>query len=89
MKYFIWIISLINIYLGLRNFLNVIHVLNSSKYSKTSTAVFAVLFLGMGIAGLYIYLAKNNPKLALLIGIGPWVLALLFLLFNMLTEDYK
>jgi hypothetical protein len=51
MKYIVWIISAINVYLGLRNFLNVIHVLQTSKYSRTATAVFAILFLGMGIGG--------------------------------------
>ena len=89
MKYFVWIISSINVYLGFINFLNVIHVLQSSKYSKTATVVFAILFLGMGIIGFYISIVQHNYKLALLIGFGPWVLALLFLLFNMLTSDYK
>ncbi len=49
MKYISWIIASINIYSGLRNFLNVNHVLQTSKYSRRATVVFAILFLGMGI----------------------------------------
>jgi hypothetical protein len=65
MKYIIWILSLLNIYLGIKNFLNVMNVLQDSKYSPTATAVFAILFLGMGISGLYFTLVKHNYKLAL------------------------
>jgi hypothetical protein len=89
MKFVIWILSAINIYLGIINFLNVIHVLQDSKYSQSATTVFAILFLGMGIAGLYFSLAKNNYKLALIVEAGPWIIALLFLVFNMITGDYK
>lgn len=89
MKYVIWIISALNIYLGGRNFLNVIGVLQDSKYSQTATTVFAILFLGMGIAGLYLSLVRKNYKLALIVEVGPWILALLFLLVTMLTSDYK
>ena len=89
MIYIIWILSILNIYLGLKNFLNVIHVLQNSKYSKSATALFAILFLGMGIMGLFCSLVKNNYKLALVVEIGPWILALLFLLFSMMTSDYK
>ena len=89
MKYIVWIISSVNIYLGLLSFLNAIHVLNTSKYSQTATVLFAILFLLMGGAGLYLSIMKNNTKPALLVSIGPWVIALLFLLFNMMTQDYK
>jgi hypothetical protein len=89
MKFIIWILSAINIYLGIINFLNAIHVLQDSKYSQSATTVFAVLFLGMGITGLYFSLVKHNYKLALLVEVGAWVIALLFLVFNMMTGDYK
>ena len=89
MNYFIWILSAINIYFGLKNFLNAIHVLQDSKYSQNSTVVFAILFLGMGIGGLYLFFIENNIKLALFVEIGPWVFALLFLLFTMVTSDYN
>lgn len=83
------IISLVNGYIGLRFFLNVIHVLNTSKYSKTATAIYAVLFLAMGALGLYFSFVKGENKMALWIGIGPWLIILVFLLINMLTGDYK
>ncbi|MEP7254951.1 MAG: hypothetical protein ABI666_04195 [Ferruginibacter sp.] len=89
MKYIVWILLSVNLYLGLRSFLNAVHVLHTSKYSQTATVLFAILFLAMGSAGVYLSLAKDNTKLALLVSIGPWVIALLFLLFNMMTQDYK
>ena len=89
MKFIVWLISAINVYLGLRGLLNVIGVLQTSKYSQTATVVFTILFLGMGIAGFYFSLFKGNQKIGFLIGFGPWILALVFLLFNMLTSDYK
>ncbi len=89
MKFIVWIIIAINIYLGFDAFLNVIGVLQSSKYSRTATIVFALLFLGMGLYGLYLAFIKQNYKGALWLGIGPWLLALIFLLINMLISDYK
>ncbi|MEP7371779.1 MAG: hypothetical protein ABI675_00235 [Chitinophagaceae bacterium] len=83
------LIAFINSYIGLRFFLNVIHVLQTSKYSKTATAIFAILFLSMGLVGLYFSFIKSDNKMAFWIGIGPWALALVVLLFNMLTGDYK
>lgn len=69
--------------------LNAIGVLQTSKYSQASTVFFGILFLGLGAAGFYISVAKNNPKLALLVAFGPWVLALVVLFMTMLTSDYK
>ena len=89
MKIIVVIISALNLYLGIRYLLNVVNILQTSKYSQTATVVFAILFLGMGIAGAYFSLWKNNPKAGLLVGVGPWLLALIFLLINMLTSDYK
>lgn len=89
MKYIIWLISSINIYLGFNCLLNVLHILQTSKYSQGATIVFAVLFLSLGIAGFYLSIFKAEYKMALIISIGPWLLSLLFLLFNMLTGDYK
>ena len=89
MKIITALISIFNLYIGFRFFLNVIQVLQTTKYSKVSTAIFALLFLSMGIAGLYFCFIKDNNKKALLIGMGPWILGLMVLLVTMLTSDYK
>jgi hypothetical protein len=47
------IISIINLYIGGRNFLNVIHVLDDTKYSPLTTLLFAILFIGMGLGSIY------------------------------------
>ena len=88
-KILIGLISAVNLYIGLRFFLNVIHVLDTTKYSNTATAIYAFLFLAMGALGLYFSLFKSENKIAFWIGIGPWLIVLVFLLINMLTGDYK
>lgn len=88
-KLLAWIISSINVYIGIRFMLNVLHVLQTSKYSKTATFIYAILFLCMGLLGIYFSCIKHNNGPALWIGIAPWVLALIFLFINMLTGDYK
>jgi hypothetical protein len=89
MKILFWLLCAFNIYQGLYFFLNVVHLLDSSKYSAKATFVFALLFLAMSAGGIYYALGKNNYRMALLLGLGPWVLGLVFLLFNMLFSDYK
>ncbi len=89
MKWLAWIITVMNAYFGIYFLLNAFNILKSSKYSQTATVVFAVLFILMTAAAVYIMITKPGYKLALLIGAGPWILSLLFLLFNMLTSDYK
>jgi hypothetical protein len=64
-------------------------VLQTSKYSQTATASFALLFLLMGLGGIYFSFIKSNDKMALLISLGPWILSLLFIFITMLTSDYK
>ncbi len=88
-KILMGLISALNIYLGMRFFLNVIHVLDTSKYSKTATAIYAIVFLTMGVLGMYFSFIKSDTKIALWIGIGPWIIILVFLLINMLTGDYR
>ena len=85
MKYLVWLISAVNVFFGLRCFLNAIHVLQTSKYSQSTTVVFAILFLGLGAAAFYFTIARNDPKLGLLIALGPWVLAVVILLIAMIT----
>ena len=89
MKYLVWLISVVNVYFGLRCFLNAIHVLQTSKYSQTTTVVFAILFLGLGAAGFYISIVKNSPKQALLVAFGPWVLAAVILFVTMVTSKHQ
>jgi len=88
-KILIGLISAVNLYIGLRFFLNVIHVLDTSKYSKTATAIYAIIFLTMGVLALYFSFIRSDNKIALWIGIGPWIIILVFLLITMLTSDYK
>lgn len=89
MKYLVWLISAANLWFGGRSFLNAIHVLQTSKYSQRTTVIFAVLFLGLGVAGFYVSIARHDPKLGLLVAAGPWVLALVILFVTMMTSNYQ
>lgn len=89
MKFIVWLISAVNVYFGLRCFLNAIHVLHTSKYSQTTTVNFAILFLGLGAAGFYLTIVCNEPKLALLICFGPWLLAAVVLFITMITSNHQ
>ena len=89
MKILVWLVSALNLYFGVRAALNAIHVLHDSKYSQTTTVVLAVLFLGLGAAGLYCSIVRDDPKLGLLIALGPWVLGVVFLLITLMTGNYQ
>lgn len=89
MKYLALAIAALNLYLGTRNFLNVVHVLHDSKYSTASTAIFAVLFLGLGAAAVYYALWGGNAKIALWLGVGPWALSLVILFFSMSLSNHQ
>lgn len=89
MKFLALGIAAFNLYIGLHNFLNVIHVLDNSKYSAASTVVFAVLFLVLGAAGLYFAIWGANVTYALWLGIGPWALSLVLLYFSMAVGNHQ
>lgn len=86
MKYLVLILSAGNLYLGTRCFLNVIGVLQTSKYATGTTALFMVLFLGFGIASIWLAFWGGNPKLALWLTVGPWVLAFVVLFLTMILS---
>jgi len=88
-KYLVWLLSAANLWFGGRSFLNAIHVLQTSKYSQRTTVIFALLFLSLGAAGFYLSIARQNPKLGLLVALGPWVLAIVVLFVTMLTSNYQ
>ncbi len=89
MKYLALFLSAANIYFALRCFLNVFGMLQTTKYSLTTTGIFGGIYLAMGIAGFYYSIVKANQKMALLVAGGPWIIAIVFLLMNMVTGDYK
>jgi hypothetical protein len=91
MKFFLLLSGLAsagNLYLGARFFLNVVGLLQTTKYGPVATAVFAVLFLVLGIGGLYAAVWMGDVRLALLLSIGPWVLAVVGMIISALIGYY-
>lgn len=76
-------------YLGARFLLNVLQILQTSKYSKTATFIYAFLFLGLAIWGFYVLFVKENIKLGLWISIAPWGLILLFMFMSLIFGTYR
>ena len=79
----------IDAYIGIRFLLNVLKILQTSKYSQAATLLYAIVFIGLAIAGLYVLFGKNNLKLSLWISVAPWFIILIFLFLNMIFGDYK
>jgi hypothetical protein len=88
-NYLAWIVAAINLFMGLRAFLNTIHVLQTSKYSQAATAGFALLFLVTGFTGFYFSIFRSNTTYSLIAGLAPWIIGLLLLLFSLIFADYK
>lgn len=88
MKILIWLLAILHIGLGLRNLLNVAGVLQTSKYAPQSTLLFGLLFLAMGGAALYLMLVRGQLKPAVWISLGPWILALVVMVIQLMTVKY-
>ncbi|MCB0694245.1 MAG: hypothetical protein KDC19_08420 [Saprospiraceae bacterium] len=88
MKILIWLFSILNLGLGLRNLLNVVGILQTSKYAPQSTLLFGLLFLAMAGGALYMMLVREQVKPALWIAVGPWILALVVIVIQLMTGKY-
>ena len=89
MKVIAGLLLLLDAYIGIRFLLNVIGILQTTKYSKNATVVYAILFTGLAMVGIYFLFIKPDKQIALWISIAPWVLMLLILFITMITSDYK
>lgn len=88
MKILIWLFAILNLGLGLRNLLNVAGVLQTSKYAPQTTLLFGLLFLAMGGGALYMMLVRGQLRPALWISLGPWILALVAMVIQLMTGKY-
>jgi hypothetical protein len=81
------LIFILDAFLGIRFFLNVIHVLETTKYGPRATLLYACFFLLLAALGFYFLFIKHNMKWALVSSFGPWIIILCFILFSMLTSN--
>ena len=89
MKIVALLISALNLLLGTRSLLNVVGVLQTSKYAPATTAIFAFVFLGFAAASVWFAFWGGNPKLAFWLAVGPWALALVVLFLQMLFSSHQ
>lgn len=83
------IVASLNLFLGARALLELLGVLNSSKYATSTTALFAVLALGLGGACLWFAFVARNPRLGLTLAVGPWVIGLLVVFVSLVTSPKR
>lgn len=88
-KILLGLVSCFNLYWGMRFFLNVIQVLQTTKYSMTTTTILAIVLLGMTAGGVYFTFVAPNFRLAFAIGVGPWVLALIAMIISVIIGYSK
>ncbi|MEZ5067998.1 MAG: hypothetical protein R2847_05675 [Bacteroidia bacterium] len=87
---FLKLISLIflslDAYLGIRFFLNVIGLLQTSKYSQGATLLYAIIFLSLAAVGIYFCFsaATSNSPCGLAL---PWLLLFIIQLLSMIFSD--
>jgi hypothetical protein len=79
----------VDAYMGVRFLLNVLNILQTSKYSPTATFIYAVIFIGLASFGFYTLFVQHNLKLSLWISVAPWAFILLFIFLNLIFGDYK
>lgn len=79
----------LNGYLGCRFFLNVIGVLQTSKYGSAATLIYAILFMGLSAAAYVVLYKHGSVALSCWLGLAPWVISGIFLFINMLAGDYR
>jgi hypothetical protein len=82
-RYAALLISSVHLFHGTRCFLNVIGVLQTSRYALATTASFGALFLGFGLTSGWFATWGENVSLAMWLAAGPWVLALLVLIVSL------
>ncbi len=78
------LVSAGNLYLGTRFLLNVVGLLQTTKYGPVATGIYAALFIGLGFGALYAAFWLDNGRLALLLSVGPWVIILAGLVISMI-----
>ena len=80
---------MIDLIIGVRFLLNVLHVLQTSKYSKAATFLYAIIFLSLAIVGLYALFISKKLNLSLWISIAPWAIIITLLFLNLILGDTK
>lgn len=87
MKFLVWLMAAINLWFGARAALNVVGILQTSKYATGTTALFAVLCLGLGTWSVYLILTGGSLRQALLVGVAPWAVGIVVLFLTMILSN--
>lgn len=88
-KFLIWAIIALDASFGFWWILNALNILQSSKYSNYANTIFATLFCGVAIAGVYFLEIKKNNSLSFLIVSAPWTIGFLILMASLIFGNYK
>lgn len=88
MKYVVWAIAALCIYTGFGFLLDVPGIEHDSKFSDGATAVFALVFLGVGLGAIYLSL-RSRPTLGATLAIGPFAIIAIAVFVSMATNSWQ
>jgi hypothetical protein len=77
-----------DLYIGTRFLLNIVGILDTSKYGRAATALYAVLFLALGLTGGYYLFFTPQLNLAVWLSLAPWAIMLIVMFLVMATSRY-
>ena len=87
-KFLIWAIIALDAVFSFWWVLNALNILQASKYSNYANIIFAILFMGVAIAGSYFLQIKKDNSLSFLIVSAPWTIGFLILIASLIFGNY-
>lgn len=76
-----------NLWFGLRAALNVLGVLQTSKYGLATTVLAALLGLGLGGYGAWLAWEGRDLRQGLVLGLAPWGVGIVIVFISLVLGD--
>jgi hypothetical protein len=86
-KFLVWLLTVVNLWFGGHAALNALGILRHGMYGQATTVTFAIVFLGMGAYGAYTAWTGGPLRLAMWIGLGPWLIALVVMFLTLVLSN--
>lgn len=85
MRILVFLVAVLNLWFGVRAALNVLGLLQTSKYGTATTAITALLGLGLGGYGAWAAWLGRDLHQGLLVGLAPWVVGVVVVFISLLV----
>ncbi|MCA9739026.1 MAG: hypothetical protein R3E98_07195 [Gemmatimonadota bacterium] len=87
MRILVSLVAALNLWFGVRAALNVLGILQTSKYGTPTTVLAALLGLGLGGYGAWLAWMGKDLRHGLLVGLAPWVLGVVVVFISLVVGD--